>query len=128
MPSYKHRGVHLFSFKENGDLATINAISSGYIINVLGDGACTVVANGTEFSFYPLHGSISPNRNDISIYIKSWHYNGQQGFYILREIVAPTIDLWNQQDGFETRTHAGYSYKFFVPKGHEVKGNKDVYR
>ena len=129
------RGVHLFSFKVNGDLATIKAISSGYIINVEGNGARTVVANGAELgliesSAYPLHGSIYTNENDASIMIKGRHINGQHGFAISHRdsvwLHAPEINFWNQQDGFETKTHAGHNYKFFVPKGHGAMAHKDV--
>ncbi len=129
------RGVHLFSFNVNGELATIKAISSGYIINVEGNGARTVVANSAELgliesSAYPLHGSIYTSENDASIMIKGRHINGQHGFAISHRdsvlLHAPEINFWNQQDGFETKTHAGHGYKFFVPKGHGMKAHKDV--
>ena len=129
-----NRGNHLFNFSVNGSVATIKAISAGYIINLGGEGSTVVVADGEnlgiiESSAYP-EDPDNENFTDGSIIINSASYLGMRGtLNSLRSsalITAPKI-LLNYPKGTEIKTHSnGSDYIFHPQKGQRILAYKDV--
>jgi len=129
------RGTHLFNFRVDGAVATIKAISTGYVINSVGVGATVVVANGEELGFvetsaYPTTTDNDTDKSNPALYIDTDYYLGMKGVLVSRRdstwVSSKQVNLRNAQ-GYETKTNVnGNSYKFFSQRGHGIFAYKDV--
>ena len=129
------RGTHLFNFRVDGAVATIKAISTGYVINSVGVGATVVVANGEELGFvetsaYPTTTDNDTDKSNPALYIDTDYYLGMKGVLVSRRdstwVRSKQVNLRNAQ-GYETKTNVnGNSYKFFSQRGHGIFAYKDV--
>ncbi|MEI7494415.1 MAG: hypothetical protein WCJ92_07470 [Alphaproteobacteria bacterium] len=130
------RGTHLFNFRVDGAVATIKAISTGYVINSVGVGATVVVANGEELGFvetsaYPttVDNDTGPS-NPASLHIDTDYYRGMKGVLVSRRdstwVSSKQVNLWDG-NGYETKRNSnGNEYKFFSQRGHGIFAYKDV--
>jgi len=129
------RGTHLFNFRVDGAVATIKAISTGYVINSVGVGATVVVANGEELGFvetsaYPTTTDNDTDKSNPALYIDTDYYLGMKGVLVSRRdstwVSSKQVNLRNAQE-YETKTNVnGNSYKFFSQRGHGIFAYKDV--
>jgi hypothetical protein len=129
------RGTHLFNFRVDGAVATIKAISTGYVINSVGAGATVFVANGeglgfVETSAYPTTTDNDTDKSNPALYIDTDYYQGMKGVLVSRRdstwVSSKQVNLWDG-NGYETKRNSnGNEYKFFSQRGHGIFAYKDV--